>query len=71
MRSRLRTFIFQVKTSMDEQTQKFYSKIITLICGTCVSLYALSQGYDGYLALVTVVALFGGEKVLEKVLAKE
>lgn len=55
---------------MDEQTQKFYSKIVTLLCGTMVALYSLSLGYDGYLALVSVVALFGGEKILEKFLSK-
>lgn len=56
---------------MDEETQKFYAKIVTLACGTAISLYALSLGYDGYLALVAVVALFGGEKALDKLLRKE
>jgi len=56
---------------MDEQTQKFYTKIFTLACGTAIALYALSLGLDGYLALAAVVALFGGEKVLDRWLNKE
>ena len=56
---------------MDEQTQKFYSKMFALLCGTAIALYALSLGLDGYLSLAAVVALFGGEKVLDRWINKE
>ena len=55
---------------MDENDRKLISKLFTLGCGTGVSLYAMYLGYDGHLALVAVVALFGGEKMLEKLLSK-
>jgi len=36
-----------------------------------LALYALSLGYDGYLSLAAVIALFGGEKVLDRWINKE
>ena len=55
---------------MDKDLAKLISKLFTLGCGTGVSLYAMYLGYDGHLALVAVVALFGGEKMLEMLLSK-
>ena len=55
---------------MDEEQRKFLEKLVTMGLGTVVALYALYLGYDGYLALASVVALFGGEKALEKLLSR-
>jgi len=55
---------------MNESDQKLISKLFTLACGTGIAAYAMHLGYDGHLALVAVVALFGGEKMLEKLLSK-
>ena len=40
-------------------------------CGTIISCVAMVLGFDGKLALTAVVCLFGGEKVLEKIISKE
>jgi len=53
---------------MDNEDRKLISKLFTLGCGTVIALYALHLGYDGTLALYAVVGLFGGEKLLEKIL---
>ena len=50
--------------------EKTIVKLGTMACGTFIACFALSQGHNGYLALVAVVALFGGEKVLEKLIGR-
>lgn len=37
-------------------------------CATAVTISALLMGYDGQLALIAIVGLFGGEKLLAKLL---
>ena len=46
-------------------------KIFALGCGTVIVITALTMGYDGHLAAGAVAALWGGEKVLEKIGRKE
>jgi len=55
---------------MDKEVQKLISKLFTLGLGGVIVIYAMSLGYDGYLAMIAVVALFGGEKALEKIISK-
>ena len=43
-------------------------KMFTLACATLIVLFAFSMGYDGELATLAVLGLFGGEKLLGKVL---
>jgi hypothetical protein len=56
---------------MDKETQKLISKCFALGGGIVITLYALSLGYDSQLAMYAIVALFGGEKVLDKLLSKK
>lgn len=50
---------------MDEKT---IVKLFYAGCGTVIACVALFLGFDGKLALMAVACLFGGEKILEKVL---
>jgi len=43
-------------------------KLFTLGCATLIVLFAFYMGYDGQLATLAVLGLFGGEKLLEKLL---
>lgn len=67
----LNGFSFSKKVEkMEDEDRKLITKMTALIGGIALSAYALHLGFDGYLALVAIVALFGGEKVLEKLLSR-
>ena len=40
-------------------------------CGTTIAVVAMFLGFDGKLALTAVALLFGGEKVLDKLLKSD
>lgn len=56
--------------NMEDEDRKLVAQLAYLIVGGGLCAYAMSLGYDGYLALVAVVALFGGKEVLAKFLGK-
>ncbi|GAI00596.1 unnamed protein product [marine sediment metagenome] len=45
-------------------------KMCAMILATITVLCAFAMGYDGQLALIALVLLFGGEKLLEKMRIK-
>ena len=51
---------------MDEKT---LVKLFYAGCGTIIACFALYLGYDGKLALLAVGGLFGGEKLIEKLMS--
>jgi len=57
-------------TKKRQVTQKTQEHVIVrclgLICGTAIVITALLCGYDSTLAFLSIIALWGGEKVLKK-----
>jgi len=44
------------------------TKIVALVCGTAIVIVALILGYDSTLAFLAIIALFGGEKILRRLI---
>lgn len=47
-------------------TDETFLKSLAMVLATLIVLVAFVMGYDGQIALIAVILLFGGEKLLEK-----
>lgn len=55
----------EVKTSVNQTA----TTITAFVCGTAVAITAMLCGQDGGLALAVVATLFGGEQIVNRVIA--
>lgn len=47
------------------------TKVVALLCATFITAFAVHNGHNGNLALYAVIGLFGGEKILGRLIKND